>query len=317
MADVRALTTGVLPRRADDRRAGGRQVAAPFHDVEELAIPEALHRFVGGMVTRPRELLHLGQKAALQHGVDAPFDASGDCLRAGVEHDEHQLEARPRRVRPAHRGDGRAVEIAEPQGAQRPDEVVRMDGRGGLAIGCRERAVDRARVLGLTLAPVGLEGRALGRLGVGLVQQIGPGAVGPSRRTQVEAGAADDDAARVRPPLVRMRGPVAGGERHVGIDEVEAEVGHARACLCVRLAAADVEAAVDLDRVADEHREVERTGDGAPERALAGGGGPDESRRRAGVRRSFAATMPDELVGPPATHARHLWEDDAGRRYCY
>ena len=99
MAKIRALSTGELTGRDDDRVTGaGQDLRAPrsLQNGEQLAVAQAAHRFVALMIPGVDEALYLGQPAVCEHAVDAVLDRTRERMRSGVEHDEQQTHARPR-----------------------------------------------------------------------------------------------------------------------------------------------------------------------------------------------------------------------------
>ena len=81
--------------------------------------------------------------------------------------------------------------------------------------------------------------------------------------------------------LARQPGIFTGGEKLVGIHDVDEVVGNAAPLLRRQLGGSDIEVAVDLERIAVDHFAVERFGNGQRQVAFSGAGGTGHCNQRA------------------------------------
>src|ERR1700687_742258 len=148
-----------------------------------------------------------------------------------------------------------------------------MDAEGGFGSEAAQQTPERSGTAALA-QPLA---KALVALGAG-EQAVEHGA-------QVEAGsAADDGKAAAGSDLggggTRPAGVIAGGEPGVGGGDVDEVVGDAGAILARGLGGADLEFAVDGNRVATDDFAAELQGERQGEGGLAAGGGPGDDQQR-------------------------------------
>jgi tetratricopeptide (TPR) repeat protein len=289
-AEPGGLAFGVLAGGEEGEAGGFGDVPTAVENAGGFLISNGLKRFGGGGEPGGEEGAEFVDKSGIKECLGAACDAAAEGLAFGEEDELERSEAgKGFRGGGEDGGGGAAGEEADFDGADEFLAVAAVDAGGGGRVPPVEETVEGAGAAAVESIEAGAEG------GVA----AGSGAESVEGGAQVESGAAGEDGQAPAAGDVVNQGAGKGGEAPGvavpgGVEDVDKVMGDAGAFGGGQFGGADVQPAVELERIAVDDFAAEGRGEAESEGGFAGGGGPEYGNQRPHKRLGHKISVPPE-----------------------